>query len=453
MGIKLDWEIEAEEPQMYDAGEDPETRRQRRRARWSLILLVGGLLAVIGLIVLGVTLRLRAVEEQIEDVLLDVVDAEVAALRIGDQTSFLNAQRSATDDWREMQRLNFNNYQNIKAAQTVQLTGRVLDTEIEGSRGRVMVEEIIDGVPYAQVWFYWRYDDGWRHVPPDYTFWGAQATLEGEGYNVRYQAVDKLVAEDVAAKLESWIGLACSVLTCGDLPEIRVDIVPDQAVAVGWSAGDAWLLHMPSPFMRQARLDQPFDLGLQLQTANLIADRIVSQAAATQPEYPADAYYLRSAVVSWLVGRFAQIDTNSFLIASLAQNYGEASVGQLLQSLPPNGSTAVINTVTGTPSLDQASLDWRDFLTWRLVLENELIARQDEANFLRLYDDASLNTAYERYAQGVSGVSRVVTSVMPENTSDGSTVVRAIVQVGGGETAQQEAVLFRLVDGVWRRLN
>ncbi len=453
MGIKFDWEIEAEEPQIYDAGEDPDSRRQRRRARWWLFLLIFGLLAVFGLIILGITLRLRAVDEQLEDVLLDVVDAEVAALRIGDQTSFLNAQRSATADWLEMQRLNFNNYQTIKAAQDVQLTGRVVDSTIEDTRGRVIVEEIIDGVPYARVWFYWRYEDGWRHVPPDYTFWGESATLDGEGYSIEYQAVDALVAKDVGAKLENWLTFGCSVLTCTDLPEITVEIIPDQAVAVGWSAEDEWRLQMPSPFTRQARLDHPFDLGLQLQTANLIAERIVGQATANQPEYPADAYYLRSAVVSWLVGRFAQVDTNSFLIASMAQNYGDETVGRLLTSLPPNGSTAVINTVLGTPSLDQANLDWRDFFTWRLVLENELIARQDEANFLRLYDDADLNVAYQRYAQGVSGVSRVVTSVMPENTTDGSTVLRAIVQVGGAENGQQEAVLFRLVDGLWRRLN
>ena len=50
------------------------------------------------------------------------------------------------------------------------------------ARGRgCEVEEIIGGVPYGRVWFYWRYDDGWRHVPPDYTFWGDARTVEADG--------------------------------------------------------------------------------------------------------------------------------------------------------------------------------------------------------------------------------------------------------------------------------
>jgi len=193
-----------------------------------------------------------------------------------------------------------------------------------------------------------------------------------------------------------------------------------------------------------------------LQVAGLLGERLVSMSSNDmQPAYPADAYYLRAAIGSWLVGRFAQIDTNSFLIASLAENYGAQSVGRLLQAMTPDANASILNGVTGTAALEQANLDWRDFFTWRLALENELIARRDEANFLALYDtrDESVrNAAYSRYSAGTSGEQRIVVSTMPENAADGGLILRAIVQVGG-DSGRQEAVLFRLVDGVWRRTN
>ena len=44
------------------------------------------------------------------------------------------------------------------------VTGNVADATVDGPRGRAVVEEVIDGVSYRTVWFYWRYADGWRHV-------------------------------------------------------------------------------------------------------------------------------------------------------------------------------------------------------------------------------------------------------------------------------------------------
>lgn len=454
MSIKLDWEIEAEQPQVYEAGEDPVSRRERRRARMWVLLGILGIIAVFGLIVLAVVLRLRAVEEQTVDVLLDTVEAEVAALRIGDQTSFLDIQRSATDDWREMQRLVFNNYQALKVERNVQLTGRILDATVEGTRARVVVEEIIDGVPYARVWFYWRYDDGWRHVPPDYTFWGDVQTIRHDAFSVRYRTVDEALARSVAEKVEGWLRFACDTLTCAGLQDIAIEIIPDRNLVTTWSPVNDWLLQVPSPLTGQARHDIPFDLNLQLQVANAIAERVVLLAAGgVPPEYPTDAYYLRPAVASWLVGRFTAINTNSFLVASLAENYSEQAVGQLVSVMPPNASAAILTSVTGTASLDQTNLDWRDFFTWRLTLEDQLITRRDEAGFLNLYDPAVHGGAYQRYTAGASGAEWTVVSIMPETGADGGLVLRAITEVRGSDGTRQEAVLFRLVDGNWRRIN
>jgi hypothetical protein len=454
MSIKLDWEIEAEQPQIYEAGEDPLSRRQRRRARLWALLGVAGVLGLFAIAALAVTLRLRAVDEQIENALLDTVEAEVAALRIGDQISFMNAQRSASGDWYETQRQVFNGYQALKAERNIQLTGRVVDATIDETRARVIIEEVIDGVPYGRVWFYWRYDDGWRHVPPDYTFWGDIQMIEREGFSIRYRTMDTALAQAIAQNLSDWLDAGCRALLCSDLPEIAVEIIPDRALVVGWSPVNPWMLQVPSPLTGQARLDRPFDGGLRLQVARLIAERLVALAdGGRQPEYPADAYYLRAAAISWLVGRFAQVNTNAFLMNSLAENFGDQAVGRLIQAMPANGAARIINTVTDTPTLDAANLDWRDFFTWRLTLEDELIARQAEAHFLALYDPAARSLAYQRYSSGVSGEQRTVISIMPEAAPAGDVVVRAVVQVENSNGVRQEAALFRLVDDAWLRLN
>ena len=235
---------------------------------------------------------------------------------------------------------------------------------------------------------------------------------------------------------------------------MRVEIVPDDGLSVGWSLNDPWLLQIPSPYVKRARSDMPFEMGTQIEVANLIAERLVSQASNNlQPTYPADVYYLRQAAISWLVGRFAQINTNSFLMMSLAQNYGDASIGRLLQTMQPDSDVRVLNQVTGTTSLEQGNLDWRDFLTWRLAVEDQLIERHDEGNFLALYDEAVQNAAYERFIAAQTGERRVVVSAPLEIGADGSPQLRAVVNVGEEDTLHQEEVLFRLVDGLWKRAN
>src|SRR5690606_31627598 len=119
----------------------------------------------------------------------------------------------------------------------------------------------------------------------------------------RYRTVDEALAGSMAASLESWLLYGCGLLTCGELPVINVEIVADRTATLGWVTGDDWRLQVPSPYLDRARYDMPFDTGLQLQVANLIAERLVALATGgMQPQYPADVYYLRSAVVSWLVG-------------------------------------------------------------------------------------------------------------------------------------------------------
>ena len=455
MGLRLDWEIESEQqPVRQSSGEDPESRRQRRRRRLIILFLPFLLLFIVVAVAAFVVLRLKQVDAEVEQVLRDTVDAEIATLRLGDEQAFLNFQRSATGDWLVTQQQVFSNYQSLKVGGDLQLTGQVVAVEVDGNRARAQVQEIVDDAPYVRTWFYWRYEDGWRHVPPDYTFWGEVDTLEADHLTIRYSEVDAPLANAMQIVLTNWMQNACASLGCGEIPALQVEILPDPGLKTDWS--DDWTLRIRSPYTALARMDTPFDFSMQFELANLLAERLVSVVSGgVEPEYPTDAFYLRSSIVSWLVGRLVSINTNTFLISSLAQNYGDAAVGSLLKAMPPNASVSVFNSVTGTSTLAEANLDWRDFLTWRLALEDELIRRGDEGNYLALYDtrdEAARNLAYQRYNAGPSGESRVVTTVTPETAPDGIVQLRALVEVGNPTTGQED-ILFRLLNGGWLRAN
>jgi hypothetical protein len=457
MGIRLDWEIEAEQAQVRNTGEDPAAARRRRRARIRLVIFILIVLVVIGAVVGGIRLRLDAIDHEIEQALRNTVEAEVTALRLGDWQAFAESQRSASSDWLARQEQAFNAYQDLKLQDRVQLTGTIRDITIDKTRARVSVEEIIEGIPYVRIWFYWRYDDGWRHVPPDYTFWGDIATHKGAHVTIRYRAVDSALAAQLSDQLDHWLETGCAVFACAALPDLTVDILPDEGLKVSWSASSPWLIQFPSPYVTRARSDMPFDQGLQLETANLLAERLVAEASGNmQPVYPADAYYLRQAVVSWLVGQFIQHNTNAFVIDSLAQRYGQVMAGQLVRAMQPASDIRVLSDITGGGTLDQLNLDWRDYLTWRVVLEDQLIRQQDQDNFVRLYDtrdEQVINQMAARFNNLPSEENKVVVSAVQEIGADGSPQLRTVMQVGSGATAIQAEVLFRLVGNVWLRAN
>jgi hypothetical protein len=455
MSLRLDWEIESEQqPVRQSSGEDPESRRQRRRRRLMILLLPLVLALLVAAVAAFVVFRLRQVDAEVEQVLRDTVDAEIATLRIGDEQAFLNFQRSATGEWQITQQEVFSSYQAQKIGGDLQLTGQVVAVEIDGNRARAQVQEIVDDAPFVRTWFYWRYEDGWRHVPPDYTFWGEVDTLEANNLTIRYGEVDAALATAMQTTLSGWMQTACASLGCGEIPALQIEILPDPGLKTDW-AGD-WTLRVRSPYTALARMDAPFDFSMQFEVANLLAERLVSTVSGgMEPAYPTDAFYLRSSIVSWLVGRLISINTNTFLLDSLARNYGDAAVGSLLKAMPPNSSVSLFNNVTGTTTLAQANLDWRDFLTWRLALEDELIRRGDEGNYLALYDtrdETARNLAYQRYNAGSTGESLVVVSVTPETASDGTVQLRALAEVGSPATRQEE-VLFRLVNEGWLRAN
>jgi hypothetical protein len=468
MGVKLDWDIEAEQGKQKEHKEDFQQRSARYFAAGRLILGILIFAAILGGIVYLVYQRWEQVNQRLEQVLVDTVQAEIAALRVGNFDDYINMQRSASDDWLISQRAVYENYQTLKATANVTLSGRVISVEVDGERGRVQVEEIIDNVPYAQTWFYWRYSPitgedgrevdsgGWKHVPPDYTFWGEVATIEHGNFVIRYQSVDELTAQGLATEMQRWLDDACSFLTCDTVPLITIDIVSNPLPEARWAEGDAWQLVIPSPYLGRARADKPFSGQVQVDSATLLASRLIDSNMNSVPVHPADASFLHEAISAWLLGRFIELSSESYLITSLVNNYGVQMIPSLLQNLQPQSDISILATVAGVATVADLNVDWRDYLGWRVALEDEFIQRGDELSWAELYDfrDENLRTmAYSRYNNNFVADTRTILDVSRGNAADGNPQLILRTQVTRGFDSGEEIVVFNLVNGLWLRAN
>lgn len=93
MSIKLDWQIETERIHQR-ATELPEARQERRQQRRKLILFTMLTVFFTGVTILLVLLRLEDVDNQLRQSLIDTIQAELTALRIGNYSDFMALQRS-----------------------------------------------------------------------------------------------------------------------------------------------------------------------------------------------------------------------------------------------------------------------------------------------------------------------------------------------------------------------
>ena len=453
MDVKLDWEIEAEQATYNNLGERPHDIRQRRANYRRVVLAV---LIVAGLVlgVIGVFLaRLWYVDSTIERQLRDTIAAETAALRLGDIAAYLYVQRSGSDAWMLGQADLFWQYQQAKLEGNLQLTGRVLDLEIDQNRARASVEEILDGQRYQVVWFYWRYEDGWRHVPMDVTFWGGDAVYEGPNVTVFYGRLDEALVQTLAPALERLWNQGCDWLACAAPPlPLIVQVMPDPTVGVSWSPDNADALRIASPLTGRARVDVPLEPELVRQVGAVLARRLISHARADLNPLPGtDAVFLKGALEDWLTGRFLGDGgaLGSSFVESLVRAYGEGAVATLAHNLASDSSVAVLSAAFMSP-LDALPVEWREFFQWRLALEPFLLAQGEYARLLALYDELAQNEAQVLINDPAAATRRPLTvlRVVIGPGSDGVSRAWAVVRYPDGS---EGPITFRLVDGVWRR--
>ncbi len=454
--VKLDWQIESN--RYYGSGqqhlEDPEHRRRRRRRLRRMVLAVLGMCAVIAGVLWFIRYRLDEADARLRTLLINTVQAEISALNLGEQPTFERIQRSAAADWLRAQTEWYLQYQADKVITDRVLTGRILDVTIERQRGRVQVEEIESGVPYVRTWFYWNYDAvrddqgrvveeaGWYHVPPDYTFWGEPRVVQADRFTVRYQSLDTPFAAALASKLEEWFELLCAALDCSRLGYLTVDVVPNPGGRVRWQSEADWQLVVPSPYTTRARYDQPFHGALARDVAGLLAQRAVAAVSLT-PDRGLDSEFIRLSVERWLVGRWLQVDNGAYLLESIVQHYGASSVGRLLAEMRPNSAISLVGRALQI-DLGAAPLDWRDFLSWRLAVEEQAAQRGDLQTLARLYEPTPQGQQRAADRLLATGGATTVVSVTRETSPEGLPQLFAV-------TADGRAVVFRLVDGIWVR--
>ncbi len=453
MDVRLDWEVERETV-ARELGESPADVRLRR-ANGGRVLLAALLIALLILGLVGVVLaRLWYVDYELKRQLRETVAAEAAALRVGDLAAFLAIQRSSSDAWMLGQAERFWQYQELKRTADVDARGDVVDLAVDENRAWVLVEETINGVHYRQVWFYWRYADGWRHVPRDITFWGTPTTITGENFHLVYGSLDEPLAQALQPGLERLWGQGCAWLHClSPLPSLTVKIMPDPFVDVSWSPDEADVLRIASPLLGRARVDLPLEPDLAQRIGTLLAERLLEQVGSLPVTDPArDAAFLRAALRDWLIGHFLGDSgaLGSSFVESLVTAYGERAVALLADRLTPEASVAVLAQVFATP-LEALPVDWREFFQWRLALEPFLLAQGLPDSLRALYDpqaEREAQAAIAAFSSGSNPPVPTVVRVVVGTGSDGGGRAWAVVRNPDGSEAP---ITFRLVDGVWLR--
>jgi Tfp pilus assembly protein PilN len=475
MGIKLDWQVEAEQTRIR-ATEDPAALRRRQQARRQFAVLLLSLAVLVGLAGAVILWRLRQVDEQLRRDLLDTVAVEVAALRLGNYANYMAIQRSASDAFLLEQSQRFEDYQTLKTTHSVSLEGKVVSVTIDDQRARVVLEETIDGIPYHVVWFYWHYEDGaisgqggWRHVPDDLTFWGDERSLQTDLVRVLYRALDEALAQALLPRLESWWIQGCTALACvSPPPPITVEIVPERPKTVTWAAHDPWLLRVSSPLVGRARADMPLAPELASEIVNQLAIRLVYYATgeSVRPFY-SDTAWLQGQIAGWLTAQMdgRPADAPAF-VRSLIAYYGANAPATLLRAL--SGQVTLdhaLTTLTGTTlpllSVEQLNaLDWREFFQWRLALEPQLLAQPNGSGaFLTLYDlqntsassEASRRLEDPAYAAQV--VPQVVTVIIGRDETSQTYAYVETTRTENGVTIPGGTVIWRLAEGTWKRVN
>lgn len=457
MGIRLDWEVDSGPGSRTVATEDPNRRKQRRNLRLRFLAVILGLAFGLGTVAAVIIWRLNESNAYIESLLRDTVEAEFAALRLGDKTAFLTIQRSATDDWLNYQSQIFDAFQNGKQSGAIGLSGAVRGLEIDGTRGRAVVEWVENGIPYNQAWFYWRYEDGWRHVPPDTTFWGKTQELRGQNVTIRYQEVDEALAEVMGIRVEGWIASACGpILQCGDLPHITLNITPDIYAEKGWGRDlQAWTLTLDSPYISGARSDQPFS-GLTLEfVAAAIAERLVGSGLGTTEAFDraSDAGYLIQATQTWLTGQFVGLDTGSTVIQSLADTAGRAMIGTLLKTLRPSSTLDVILVVLGQNDVRAVNLNWADFFAKRIRLEAEYASTDNLPAIITLYTEEARQTAFDSAARQAVPTSVTFSVTQTGTAPNGTASITGVANAIYNGITQETLMTFVWQNGTWLRNN
>lgn len=473
MGIQLDWQVESNRARQ-SATEDPKAKYDRRRRRRRVIIGMIVVAVLFGGIITAVRWRLSQVDNRLRNDLVDTVNVEMTALRVGNRSNFLSVQRSASEEWLAGQHQLFEDYQSFKAEGILNTEYEVLNVFMDDDqpRARVVVQQEIDGIPYRMAWFYWRYADpegnqnGWRHVPPDVEFWGEKDTIQKDNFRLTYHDLDADLAEALAPMMADWWNEGCELLGCeGDRPTLEVTIVPESLEAPMWDLYDPFLLRIPSPLIQpRAPYDAMPPTNLQAILQEMVVRRLLDTRVGVtlQPSPYTDTYWLAEEITLWLKSQFnGEGNTGSAFISSLATNFGEDFPARMMRSFGLNSNVGFLEGTFGVPLPDLSdeqlnAIAWSEFFHWRLRAEQ--VAQGADPNAFREFYDTSdgdaLLLAQQRYEKRDpnSPIPRVLGVVIGRDTL-GRRIASVNVLPSPDDPNTQVTLVFRWVGTTWKRIS
>ena len=457
MSAKLDWQIESDRTEER-ADTDPLLRRQRRQRQLGLFFGTLGLVAIIAGAGAAIALRLRSIDYTLRQGLIAAAQAEVTDLKLGDRDSFDRLMRSQDRDWINGQDQRFDRYQALKAKQSIQFSETIPDNNavVDNYRGRVLVNETLNGQPYQAIWFFWRYPDGgWQHVPSDLTFWGDPSQITANTVTVSYDGLDAPLATMLADTIDRWWTAGCQYLACATVPRLTIQIQHQPAnFTPNWDNQNPLALNVNSPLTVGDQAPAGILPGdLETAIAGQIASKLFDHASGQITVNPnADASWLRQSLIDWLNalllgrGNLAQLA----FMQSIADHYGGSTgISAIVQQITPNATISVVAAALKKP-LDSLNVDWKAFFQWRLGLEKTLIQTKNQAAYLALWDET---------APGVSALAREHFGTPPQALPQVQSVAIArdpslgmVATVPATASGQPIVLRFRVVNGTWKRI-
>lgn len=392
MSIKLDWEVESEGG-WAEIGEDAAALAARKRQAKRIRTIIGILLGA-GVLVGGVIgFRLYTADQQARSDLRATVTAETAAIRIGDNSAYLDIQQNI-GSWREMQSERFSQYQ--ADSSHVKTDGEIETLDMVGGKGRVVVKETVDDRSYNVVWFYQHDNSGWKHVPPEVEYWGWPHDFTSPHYSISYWDEDADFVRKLQDRLEAWWDRACRLTECHQgavtapgLLKIRVE--PDPLLQIGWAAYDPHTLRVPSPLLGRVPSDGSIDPQLERALAGFVAQYWEKQLLGDAPDDNSDLAWAHDEFRQWLGSAFVPGLPPAPLLTPLAETSGAPAVLTLIDRVKQNQDVvAALRDATGKDVSDLHVL-WDRYLTYRLRAEAAMVAGSHAQEALLLYRDPERN--------------------------------------------------------------
>ena len=396
--VKFDWEVESKYPS-HNVGfdETPSSNGEASDASsfpFTLMLILLMLSGVVGFAMY----RLEQVHQTIENRLHETVKAEVSFLRLGDRTQFLAVQRSASPSWVEAQTIRYEDYQYLKTQHLLNLNTEIISSTIDGSRARIQLTEQIDGQTYLQTWFYWNYQDGWRHVPIDYTFWGEPQTQTGEYITLLYSKLDHEVATQLYRELEQGLARVCIWIAC---EPFVLRVVSREGIYVNWSEAIPNQLEVSSPYIERVDLQQPIPETLMNDITIQIAKRLAqANGAMLEVDALTDRAFIENQLIDYIQSHLFNRDSSGNLFADLNIVFENPRIQEVLVASSQSHLIPLLHELLTQPSPSDMPITWESYANWLLNVEYTYWTIGDVQGFNALYlnDSVSQLVALTHYS-------------------------------------------------------